>query len=91
VVRLREVRDARLQTAQAPRRIGVGRAAIFPVPSRILRGYTLAEFEGTELVQEELGLSETTFPNPWTACLSATVSTAVGGLTYGLGLLFAIH
>ncbi len=69
----------------------MGRAAIFPVPSRILRGYTLAEFEGTELVQEELGLSETTFPNPWTACLSATVSTAVGGLTYGLGLLFAIH
>ena len=32
------------------------------------------------LVQEELGLSETTFPNPWKACLSATVSTAVGGL-----------
>jgi VIT1/CCC1 family predicted Fe2+/Mn2+ transporter/rubrerythrin len=32
------------------------------------------------LVQEELGLSESTFPNPWTACLSATVSTAVGGL-----------
>jgi VIT1/CCC1 family predicted Fe2+/Mn2+ transporter len=32
------------------------------------------------LVQEELGLSETTFPNPWKACLSSTVSTAVGGL-----------
>ena len=32
------------------------------------------------LVQEELGLSETTFPNPWKACLSATVSTAVGGI-----------
>ncbi|HSB71930.1 MAG TPA: VIT1/CCC1 transporter family protein, partial [Candidatus Methylomirabilis sp.] len=32
------------------------------------------------LVQEELGLSETTFPNPWHACLSATVSTAVGGI-----------
>ena len=32
------------------------------------------------LVQEELGLSETTFPNPWTACLSATLSTAVGGI-----------
>ncbi len=32
------------------------------------------------LVQEELGLSETTFPNPWRACLSATASTAVGGL-----------
>ena len=32
------------------------------------------------LVQEELGLSESTFPNPWKACLSATTSTAVGGL-----------
>ena len=32
------------------------------------------------LVQEELGLSETTFPNPWKACLSSTASTAVGGL-----------
>ena len=32
------------------------------------------------LVQEELGLSETTFPNPWKACLSATASTAVGGI-----------
>jgi VIT1/CCC1 family predicted Fe2+/Mn2+ transporter/rubrerythrin len=32
------------------------------------------------LVQEELGLSESTFPNPWKACLSATASTAVGGL-----------
>jgi VIT1/CCC1 family predicted Fe2+/Mn2+ transporter/rubrerythrin len=32
------------------------------------------------LVQEELGLSETTFPNPWKACLSATLSTAVGGI-----------
>jgi vacuolar iron transporter family protein len=32
------------------------------------------------LVQEELGLSATTFPNPWKACVSATVSTAVGGI-----------
>ncbi len=32
------------------------------------------------LVQEELGLSERTFPNPWRACLSATASTAVGGV-----------
>jgi VIT1/CCC1 family predicted Fe2+/Mn2+ transporter/rubrerythrin len=32
------------------------------------------------LVQEELGLSESTFPNPWKACLSATTSTAVGGI-----------
>ncbi len=30
------------------------------------------------LVSEELGLSEQTFPNPWTAALSATVSTAFG-------------
>ena len=32
------------------------------------------------LVQEELGLSETNFPNPWKACLSSTASTAVGGI-----------
>jgi VIT1/CCC1 family predicted Fe2+/Mn2+ transporter/rubrerythrin len=30
------------------------------------------------LASEELGLSEQTFPNPWTAALSATVSTAFG-------------
>jgi len=40
------------------------------------------------LVQEELGLSETTFPNPWRACLSATVSTAVGGLIPVLPFFF---
>ena len=40
------------------------------------------------LVQEELGLSETTFPNPWRACLSATASTAVGGLIPVLPFLF---
>jgi VIT1/CCC1 family predicted Fe2+/Mn2+ transporter/bacterioferritin (cytochrome b1) len=40
------------------------------------------------LVQEELGLSETTFPNPWKACLSATVSTAVGGLIPVLPFFF---
>lgn len=32
------------------------------------------------LVQEELGLSEANFPNPWNASLSATASTAVGGI-----------
>ncbi|MFB3818378.1 MAG: VIT1/CCC1 transporter family protein [Candidatus Methylomirabilales bacterium] len=32
------------------------------------------------LVQEELGLAEENFPNQWTAALSATASTAVGGL-----------
>jgi VIT1/CCC1 family predicted Fe2+/Mn2+ transporter len=30
------------------------------------------------LTSEELGLSEQSFPNPWTAALSASVSTAVG-------------
>jgi len=32
------------------------------------------------LVQEELGLAEENFPNQWTAALSATASTALGGL-----------
>src|SRR5574341_1155394 len=40
------------------------------------------------LVQEELGLSETTFPNPWKACLSATTSTAVGGILPVLPFFF---
>jgi len=31
------------------------------------------------LVQEELGLSEETFPNPWRSTVSASISTAVGG------------
>jgi vacuolar iron transporter family protein len=42
----------------------------------------------TTLVQEELGLSETNFPNPWKACLSSTVSTAVGGLIPVLPFFF---
>jgi VIT1/CCC1 family predicted Fe2+/Mn2+ transporter len=41
------------------------------------------------LVQEELGLSEATFPNPWSACLSATVSTAIGGLIPVLPFVFS--
>ena len=40
------------------------------------------------LVQEELGLSESTFPNPWKACLSATTSTAVGGILPVLPFFF---
>ncbi len=40
------------------------------------------------LVQEELGLSETTFPKPWHACLSATVSTAIGGILPVLPFFF---
>jgi VIT1/CCC1 family predicted Fe2+/Mn2+ transporter/rubrerythrin len=31
------------------------------------------------LVHEELGLSKETFPNPWRATVSASVSTAIGG------------
>jgi vacuolar iron transporter family protein len=42
------------------------------------------------LVQEELGLSETTFPNPWHACLSATVSTAIGGIIPVLPFFFTM-
>jgi vacuolar iron transporter family protein len=42
------------------------------------------------LVQEELGLSETTFPNPWHACLSATISTAVGGIIPVLPFFFTM-
>lgn len=30
------------------------------------------------LAHEELGLSEATFPNPWRAAISATISTAIG-------------
>ncbi len=40
------------------------------------------------LVQEELGLSEATFPNAWKACLSATSSTAVGGIIPVLPFFF---
>ncbi len=40
------------------------------------------------LVQEELGLSETTFPDPWKACLSATASTAIGGIIPVLPFFF---
>ena len=32
------------------------------------------------LAHEELGLSERTFPNPWRAAVSATISTAVGAI-----------
>ncbi len=41
------------------------------------------------LVHEELGLSETNFPNPWSACLSATVSTAIGGIIPVLPFVFS--
>lgn len=41
------------------------------------------------MAQEELGLSEHNFPNPWLALLSGTVSTAIGGLTPMLPFFFA--
>jgi VIT1/CCC1 family predicted Fe2+/Mn2+ transporter len=42
------------------------------------------------LVQEELGLSEETFPNPWRSTLSASVSTAVGGFIPIIPFFFAV-
>ena len=42
------------------------------------------------LVQEELGLSEETFPNPWRSTLSATLSTAVGGFVPIIPFFFAV-
>jgi len=42
------------------------------------------------LVQEELGLSEENFPNPWRSTLSATVSTAVGGFIPIIPFFFTI-
>jgi VIT1/CCC1 family predicted Fe2+/Mn2+ transporter/rubrerythrin len=41
------------------------------------------------LVSEELGLSEQTFPNPWTAALSATLSTAFGAFIPIVPFFFA--
>jgi VIT1/CCC1 family predicted Fe2+/Mn2+ transporter/rubrerythrin len=42
------------------------------------------------LVQEELGLSEETFPNPWRSTLSASVSTAVGGFIPIIPFFFTV-
>ena len=42
------------------------------------------------LVQEELGLSEETFPNPWRSTLSASLSTAVGGFIPIIPFFFTV-
>jgi VIT1/CCC1 family predicted Fe2+/Mn2+ transporter len=42
------------------------------------------------LVQEELGLSEETFPNPWRSTVSASVSTAIGGFIPIIPFFFAV-
>jgi vacuolar iron transporter family protein len=42
------------------------------------------------LVQEELGLSEETFPNPWRSTLSACVSTAIGGFIPIIPFFFTV-
>lgn len=42
------------------------------------------------LVQEELGLSEESFPNPWRSMLSATVSTAIGGFVPIIPFFFTV-
>ena len=41
------------------------------------------------LAHEELGLSETTFPDPWKAALSAMFSTAVGAFIPVIPFFFA--
>jgi VIT1/CCC1 family predicted Fe2+/Mn2+ transporter/rubrerythrin len=42
------------------------------------------------LVQEELGLSEEHFPDPWRSTLSATLSTAVGGFIPIIPFFFTV-
>jgi len=42
------------------------------------------------LVQEELGLSEETFPNPWRSTISASVSTAIGGFIPIIPFFFTV-
>jgi VIT1/CCC1 family predicted Fe2+/Mn2+ transporter/rubrerythrin len=42
------------------------------------------------LTQEELGLSEETFPNPWRSTLSASVSTAIGGFIPIIPFFFTV-
>ena len=42
------------------------------------------------LVQEELGLSEESFPSPWRSTISASVSTAIGGFIPIIPFFFTI-
>ena len=42
------------------------------------------------LVHEELGLDETTFPNPWRSMVSASVSTAIGGFIPIIPFFFTV-
>src|SRR5438445_3170734 len=42
------------------------------------------------LVQGELGVSEETFPNPWRSTVSASVSTAIGGVIPILPFFFTV-
>jgi len=42
------------------------------------------------LVHEELGLSEENFPNPWRSTVSASVSTAIGGLIPIIPFFFTV-
>src|SRR6185295_10540253 len=42
------------------------------------------------LAQEELGLSEEHFPNPWRSTISASVSTAIGGFVPIIPFFFAV-
>src|SRR6202162_5444950 len=42
------------------------------------------------LVQEELGLSEESFPSPWRSTISASVSTALGGFIPIIPFFFTV-
>jgi VIT1/CCC1 family predicted Fe2+/Mn2+ transporter/rubrerythrin len=59
--------------------------------ARILAGRLIAQPESAlkTLGSEELGLSEQTYPNPWTAALSATLSTAAGAFIPILPFFFS--
>jgi VIT1/CCC1 family predicted Fe2+/Mn2+ transporter/rubrerythrin len=48
------------------------------------------EFALKTLANEELGLSEQSFPNPWLAALSASLSTAVGAFIPIIPFFFAV-
>ena len=59
--------------------------------ARTLAAHLIAQPESAlrTLVSEELGLSDQSFPNPWSAALSATLSTAVGAFIPIIPFFFA--
>lgn len=59
--------------------------------SQVLAGRLVSQPEAAlkTLVSEELGLSEQTFPNPWTEAFSASISTAFGAFIPIIPFFFA--